>query len=369
MQKARLTISDVALAAGVSQGAVSFALNGRPGVSDVTRERILGVARDLGWTPSHRARALSSSRALAVGLVVARPPETLAADPFFPSFVAGIETVLSRQGQALVLQVVPDKRTEHESYRRLAGDGRVDGVFLTDLRVNDPRPALLADLGLPAVVVAPSDGYADEQTVGVDDRPGIAATVRHLVQLGHRDIAHVAGPRGFVHAVSRRSAWAEALQAAGLPLGTCVHSDFSAAGGAKATKALLDHTQPPTAIVFANDLMAVAGMSTAQRRGVDVPGALSVTGFDDSPVSAHLQPALTTVRTDAVGWGAAAAQTLLALVAGEPAPTLRLSPPELVVRASTAPPPSRPRSSAPHPRTSGESSPIRLTAATTRSEI
>lgn len=338
-----MTISDVARVAGVSKGAVSFALNGKPGVAAATRERILSAARELGWTPSHRARALSSSRALAVGLVIARPPEILGADPFFPAFITGVEMVLSRRGQALVLQVVPDHRAEHESYRRLAADGRVDGVFVTDLQVDDPRPQLLAELGLCAVVIGPQSAGERWPAIGVDDRPGIAAAVEHLVALGHRHIAHVAGPKSFVHGRSRRDAWARSLRAAGLPRGPCVYADFSALGGAKATKKLLDRDAPPTAVVYANDLMAIAGMSVALGRGLDVPRQLSVTGFDDTPVAAHLQPALTTVRTDVVAWGRAAAARLLALVEDEDVPDVDLPPPHLVVRASTAPPPSSSR--------------------------
>src|ERR687889_2834032 len=108
----RPTISDVARAAGVSKGAVSFALNDRPGVSPGTRERILKAAAELGWTPSSKARALSVSKALAVGLVIARSPETLRADPFFPSFIAGVESELSAHGYALLLQVVPEHEGE-----------------------------------------------------------------------------------------------------------------------------------------------------------------------------------------------------------------------------------------------------------------
>src|SRR5665811_2599249 len=127
------TITDVARVAGVSKAAVSFALNDKPGVAAETGERILAVARELGWTPSLRGRALSVSRALAVGLVIARTPETLGADPFFGYFISGIETVLSERGYALMLQVVSDGPSEHESYRQLAANGRVDGVFLTCL--------------------------------------------------------------------------------------------------------------------------------------------------------------------------------------------------------------------------------------------
>ncbi|MGH8893003.1 MAG: LacI family DNA-binding transcriptional regulator [Actinomycetes bacterium] len=341
----RPTISDVARAAGVSKGAVSFALNGRPGIAPATRERIMRAASELGWTPSHRARALSSSRSLAVGLVVARTPETLGADPFFPAFIAGIESVLAEHGHALVLQVVTDERAEHESYRRLAADGRVDGVFLTDLRSHDSRPSLLTRLGLPAVCVAPRPTWGRIPAVSVDDRPGIAAATHHLIELGHTHIAHVAGSAGLVHGVSRREAWAGALRSAGLPVGPCVVADFSAAGGAAATKELLDRVDPPTAIVYANDLMAIAGMSTAIGCGIGVPADLSITGFDDTEVAAHLQPPLTSVRTDAIGWGRAAALRLLALLDGRDTPEPHLSPPELVVRASTAPPPD------PHPTT------------------
>jgi LacI family repressor for deo operon, udp, cdd, tsx, nupC, and nupG len=332
------TITDVARVAGVSKGAVSFALNDRPGVAADTRERILGVARDLGWTPSLRGRALSVSRALAVGLVIARPPEALGADPFFSSFIAGIETVLSERGHALVLHVVGDERSEHESYRRLAADGRVDGVFLTDMRVDDLRPQLLDDLGLPTVVIGPAIGNGPWPAVGVDDQPAIVTAVEHLVALGHRRISHVAGPAEFVHGVSRRTAWASAVTDAGLPPGPCISADFSPQGGADATMALLDLDEPPTAIVYANDLMAIAGMSTAIGRAVGVPAELSVTGFDDIPLAAYLQPALTTVRTDVVGWGRAAAIRLLALVDNESVAEIDLPPPVLVIRASTAPP-------------------------------
>jgi DNA-binding LacI/PurR family transcriptional regulator len=174
--------------------------------------------------------------------------------------------------------------------------------------------------------------------VGIDDQPGIVAAVEHLVALGHRDIAHVCGPAEFVHSASRRDAWAGALSDAGLSPGPCITADFSAQDGANATSALLDLSEPPTAIVYANDLMAIAGMSTAIGRGVEVPGQLSITGFDDAPLSAYLQPALTTVRTDVVGWGHAAAVRLLALIDHVASPEIGLPAPEFVIRASTAPP-------------------------------
>jgi LacI family repressor for deo operon, udp, cdd, tsx, nupC, and nupG len=338
MSTSPTTITDVARIAGVSKAAVSFALNDRPGVAADTRARILAVARDLGWTPSLRGRALSVSRALAVGLVIARTPETLGADPFFGYFISGIETVLSERGYALMLQVVGDEQSEHESYRQLAANGRVDGVFLTDMRVDDLRPQLLEDLGLPTVVIGPVPRNGPWSAVNIDDQLGIVAAVEHLVALGHQRIAHVSGPSELVHSVSRRTAWMRAVSDAGLPPGPCITADFSAQGGADATTALLGLNEPPTAIVYANDLMAIAGMSTAISLDVEVPGQLSVTGFDDAPLSAYIQPALTTVRTDVVGWGRAAAEQLLAVVDREAVREIDLPAPEFVIRASTAPP-------------------------------
>jgi DNA-binding LacI/PurR family transcriptional regulator len=339
VRPSRPTITDVAKAAGVSKGAVSFALNGRPGVAEETRARILAVAESLGWTPSHRARALSVSRAFSVGLVIARPPELLGADPFYPSFIAGVERTLSDRGQALVLQVVPDLAVEEASYRRLAKAERVDGMFVLDLRVGDPRIALLAELGMPAVTIGRPDVPSGCPALLVDDRPGVTAAVDHLVSLGHRRIAHVSGPLHFLHGPVRRRAWEQALAEAGLTPHRMIESDFSAAGGAQATRELLDDDERPTAIVYGNDLMAIAGLSVALRYGVRVPDELSVTGFDDTELASYVNPTLTTVRTDPFGWGRTAAEALLDLIDGQPGKDIPTLPARLVTRGSTAAPP------------------------------
>ncbi len=358
-ERARPTISEVARAAGVSKGAVSFALNGRPGVAEETRARILEVAKVLGWTPSHRARALSTSRAYAVGLVIARPPETLGADPFFINFIAGVERVLTDQGQALVLQVAPDRQAEEDSYRRLAADGRVDGLFLLDLRIADHRITMLQELRVPVVTLGRPDVPSPFPAVLVDDRSAITAVMTHLRERGHERIAHVAGPSDFLHGVTRRAAWETALAAAELPPGPCVVSDFSAAGGAQATRTLLDGDDPPTAIVYANDVMAIAGLTVAREYGIDVPGELSITGFDDTELAAHVSPALTSVRSDPFGWGRAAARTLLDLVEGKPVADVEMPPARLVVRASTAPVRRGPAGVPGQPRRESGSDPLR----------
>lgn len=342
MTRRRVTISDVAARAEVSIAAVSFALNDRPGIAAETRERILAAARELGWSPSQRARSLASSRSFAVGLVLARAPELLGLDPFYPSFIAGAEAVLSTAGYSLLLRALPDPAAdpaaEAAAYRQLGTEGRVDGVLLTDLRSADSRIEVLTALGLPAITLNRPDIPSPFPAVSVEDAPGITAATEHLIQLGHTRIGHVTGPSPFLHAASRASAWRAALDAAGLPEGPVITADFTAASGAQATRDLLAMPNPPTAIVYGNDLMAIAGLSTAQAMGFTVPEQLSVTGFDNIELAAHVHPALTTVRTDPFRWGQEAARTLLKLIDTGTADDHTVGPVELIVRSSTAHP-------------------------------
>ncbi|RZS91161.1 LacI family transcriptional regulator [Motilibacter rhizosphaerae] len=335
----RVTIADVAARAGVSKGAVSYALNGKPGLTDATRQRILSAADDLGWRPSSRARALSDGRALALGLVVARPPQLLGADPFFPAFIAGVETSLAEVGQSLVLQVVLDEEREEAGYRRLARDRTVDGVFLLDLRVHDARIPLLRELGMPAVTLNRPTSPSPFPAVCVSQTRGIEEVVDLLVGLGHRRIAHVSGPRDLAHAEARRGALSDALARHGLEPAAVLEGDFSAPSGAEQTRRLLAAGTRVTAVVYANDLMAVAGMATLSDAGLRVPEDVSVTGFDDTLLAAYARPGLTTVATDALTWGRQAALTLLQLVEHGHADDVVLEPTRLVRRTSVAPAP------------------------------
>lgn len=333
----RPTIADVARRAGVSKGLVSFALNGRAGVSPDTRERILAIAADMGWSPSLRARSLSVGRAFACGLVIGRSPDVIAADPFFPSFIAGVEDEFSVSGQVLVLAAATPGRHEAETYRGLAADRRVDGVILSDLRADDPRIDLVAGLGVAAVTLGVPDVASPFTSVSVDDGAGIRLAVDHLADLGHTDIAHVAGPSAMLHGRHRTAAFAQAAAVRGIRA-RVIETDFSAADGARATDELLDADISPTAIVYSNDNMAIAGLGRAQQRGLRVPDDLSITGFDDVEIGRHVHPALTSVATDARGWGAAAARALLDAIGGASPEALTLPDPRLIVRASTAAP-------------------------------
>ncbi len=337
----RPTITDVASLAGTSKGTVSFVLNNRPGVATATRERVLDAIDQLGWRPNQLARALSTSRANAIGLVLARTPETLRSDSFFAPFIAGVERGLPDPECAVLLRFVADAEAEAAVYRNLAAGHRVDGVIVADLRRQDERIGLLVRLGLAAVTLNLPDVDSPFTAICDDDLAGMRAAVEHLVALGHRRIGHVSGPLVYLHSERRRLAWEQTLAEHSLPAGPFAEGDFTGAGGAAATRTLLalPAHERPTAIVYANDPMAVAGIVVAQGLGLDVPRDLSVIGFDDSVVSAYVQPALTTVRTDAYAWGQLTARTLVDLVHHDRrSGHLSTGPSELVVRHSTAPP-------------------------------
>jgi DNA-binding LacI/PurR family transcriptional regulator len=333
----RTTIRDIAERAGVSKGAVSYALNGRPGVSDSTRERILSIADELGWYPNRAARALSAARADACGLVLARPARTLALEPFFMEFIAGVEVELSSRSVALTLQLVENIRDEIAVYRRWWGEHRVDGVLVVDLRVDDPRVSELARLGLPAVVVGGPLPNRALPAVFHDEASVVAEAVQYLAALGHTRIAHVTGVSEFVHTGQRSSAFERATTELGLHA-EIVETDYSAESGARATRRLLSLPDPPTALVFDSDLLAVTGLGVAQRMGFTVPDDVSIVGWDDSLISQVVHPPLTAITRDLTGFGAEAARHLLAAIDGDAGSDVQTTRGELTVRGSTAPP-------------------------------
>ncbi|AQT74745.1 LacI family transcriptional regulator [Streptomyces sp. fd1-xmd] len=377
----RPTIKDIARRAGVSESAVSFALNDRPGVSKDTRARIRRVAEELGWQANSAARALSGERSGAVGLVLARPAHTLGVESFFLQLVSGIQEVLAAARTALLFQVVEDVDAECAVYRRWWAERRVDGVLVVDPRTGDPRPALLAELGLPAVTIgepgppaehakgpgpmrdpgsmsvpapsavpgsspaalspAPSSAPSPVSSVRADDAGAMAQVLDHLHGLGHRRIVHIAGLPGLAHTVRRMESLRVEAERRGLDPGhvRSVVTDYSDAEGAAATRRVLAEPQAPTALVYDNDVMAVAGSAVAAELGIPVPDRLSIVAWDDSALCRVTHPRLTALVRDTAGFGRLAAEELLSVLAGGPPGVRESERPRLESRDSTAPPP------------------------------
>jgi DNA-binding LacI/PurR family transcriptional regulator len=333
--KQRATMADIAREAGVSKGAVSYALNGRAGVSDLTRQRILRIAEQLGWQPNSAARALSAARADAVGLAIARPARVLGLEPFFMAFVSGIESELSNRHTALLLQVVHDHHEEIAVYRRWWAGHRVDGVIVVDLYVDDERVPVLEQLDLPAVVVGGPDGLGSLTGVWSDDAGAVDAAVDYLVALGHKRIARVAGLPELQHTQVRTTALAQALTRHGLPAADVVTTDYTGEEGIRATRTLLSRQDRPSAVMYDNDVMAVAALGVAQEMGLRVPDDVSIIAWDDSPLCQLVRPALTALSRDISGYGAHAARMLIAQLDAIDVATIEDATPKLIVRAST----------------------------------
>lgn len=308
----RATIADIARQAGVSPGAVSFALNGRPGVSAATRERILAIARQNNWRPSTAARALVGARAGVIGLVVARPARSLGTEAFFTDLLAGIQSALSPHRMATQLRIATTLDDELDIHREWHASQRVDGVLLLDPREDDPRYRLLNELGLPAIALGSRPARAGEPaTVWLDDAATAAVLFDYLRALGHRRIAYVSGPATFEH-VGRRTRTLERLPGIAAQ---CEPTDYAPTTAGDATRRILSAAERPSAIVYDNDVMAAAGLRVLEEMGLAVPASVSVASFDDSVMAALLRPTLTAMTRDTFALGERATELLLAQVA------------------------------------------------------
>ncbi len=330
----RPTIADVARQAGVTKAAVSFALNGQPGVSATTRERILAIADEVGFKPSSAARALSDGRAGAFGLIIDKPARTLGIEPYFSQLIAGIQDELSQRHVLLLFTHAEDQAAEIEMYRTWWAQRRVDGVFVVDLQVRDRRVAVLEELGMPAVVVGTPRGAGHLPAVWQDDRAATAILVGHLAGLGHRRIARVGGFPRYWHSKLRMDALVRVAGAAGIEV-VSVTGDYTAEHGVEATRELLGQALPPTAILYDNDVMAVAALSAAQRAGLAVPEDLSIIAWGDSALCELVHPSVTALRWDTMAAGAQAARLLNLAADGAEVGSYQEGPPELMVREST----------------------------------
>ncbi|MGW4214434.1 LacI family DNA-binding transcriptional regulator [Lentzea sp. NPDC004789] len=271
----------------------------------------------------------------AIGLVLARPARLLGVEPFFMEFIAGIEERLAERDLSVLLHVVADHDAEIAAYRRWAARGLVDAIVMVNPTDGDPRPDVVRELGFPAVVVGEA-GAPDLPEVRTDHAGPVAAALGHLLDLGHRRIARVTGPSALLHTRARTAALLSGCAAAGVEP-TIVEGDYSEEAGAKLTAALLRAPEPPTAILYDNDVMAVAGLAAAAELGVTVPDRLSLVAWDDSTLCRLASPALTTMSVDVHQFGVVVAESVLERIDGLPvaprwSPTARYVP-----RGTTAP--------------------------------
>ncbi|MDB5672685.1 MAG: LacI family DNA-binding transcriptional regulator [Alphaproteobacteria bacterium] len=333
------TINDVARLSGVSKKTVSRVINRSPLLNDETRQRVLDVIRDLGYVPNPQARALALRTNFLIGLIHDNPNAQMVLN-----VQQGILEALQGSDFAMIVQPVDrGSATLLEDLRHLLERQRLYGVvLLPPISENDSVARLCDDLGCRYVRMGSAELDDPDHMVVSNDREAVRSATAYLIEEGHRMIGLITGPHGFRSASERRQGFEDALATAGikLPRSLIAQGNYTFESGLAAAEKLLDLAPRPTAIFSSNDEMAAGVLHSALARGLRVPEDLSVIGFDDTPIAAHIWPPLTTVRWPIVSMARAAALKLLASATddGEVAePSMFLS--RLVKRSSVAPPP------------------------------
>ena len=336
----RPTLADVARIAGVSKGTVSKALNGRDDISAATRERILATVADLGYRPSTQT-AGTDRRAIAVVF-------DIPASPYILNVLQGVLAAATGARLDLLTRLAPalTDRGNRVTARAWIAEQRAAGAIgIVGLTLSEPDALIdaAAEADLPFVMVDPVDTTHTRMiSVGSSNWAGARAAVGHLIELGHRRIAWIGGPESSSAAVDRFHGYHAALDAAGIELDRdLVRGDqFDVTAGARHARDLLTLPTPPTAIVAADDELAVGVLAAAHELGVPVPAQLSVIGFDDTPQAEWTTPALTSVHQHLDGMGQIAVQTVLTMSEGSRPATRHLElATSLTVRSTTGPAP------------------------------
>lgn len=305
-----------------------------------TRARVLAAAQRLGYRPSALARSLRLRRTLTLGMLVAD-----ITNPFFPPLIKGAEDAARARGYNLILCNTEDVPERESTYLGVLRERQVDGVLLATSRMTDATIADLRRDAFPFALVNRASRGAGDLVVVVDNRGAAADAVAHLRSLGHRRIAHIAGPRTTTTGAERAAGARDAIRRFRLDPDPdlIVEADaFSEPAGYRAARRLLGLPEPPSAIFGANDLITLGGLRAARELGLAVPRDLSLIGFNDIPQAELLEPALTTIRVPQLEMGAAATRLLIARLENEPIPATRIVlPTKLIVRSSTDAPTAR----------------------------
>jgi LacI family transcriptional regulator len=326
----KVTLAMVATASGVSSSTVSRILNGTAVVSKSKREAIDRAIADLGFVPNPIARGLAGGRTLSVGVI------TQAIDsPFYGGALRGIEDKLSQAGYSPLFVSGRWDADEEARGVEVLCSRRVDGMIVLSGRLSDEALSNLSKT-IPVVVTGRHLRAPNIFSLDFDHFEGARLATDHLLSLGHRRVAFIAGDPAHADSVERLRGYRAALQSAAVRYNPALvqQGDYQESSGVAAAERLLDGQEPFSAIFAANDQMAFGAALALYRRRLRVPDDISLVGVDDLPAAAHSIPPLTTIHQGAYELGSLAAVSLLQLLAGK-VPTEAPSPPRLIVRGST----------------------------------
>jgi LacI family transcriptional regulator len=332
-----VTLKDIARRVGVSVTTVSRALGGYDDVAEETRRRILQTAREMGYRPHIIAQSLQRQRTNTVGFIIPTAGPRFS-DPYFTEILTGIGNEAAEHEFDLLVSTRAPGSQEQEAYERMAGSRRVDGLLVVRTRCRDERITSLVESGFPFVAFGRSDLDLDFPYVDVDGTKGLDEATQYLIDLGHRRIAYISAPLNLMFANYRLAGYKRALERNGLPVqeGWIAIGRLTQEHGYREGSKLLDLEPAPTAIIAANDLMALGVISAAQERGLAVGRDLAVVGFDNTPLAEHSHPPLTTVHQPIYDIGKLICRTLIQLIRNEnPVQRQVMLEPTLVIRESS----------------------------------
>lgn len=340
MDKPPVTIADVAEATRVSKMTVSRVINGQPGVSEKTRQRILEAVEQLGYVPNPNSRARSNSVRL-IGLLIPDITTT-----YMGEILRGVSGAAERLDYGLMLYTQGSTgHTQRTSYYlSLLNNSFVDGVLMVvpldfEVIVNE-----LKQRDIRYVIIDHHNGTDNEPSVTATNSKGVRDAMRHLLALGHERIGFITGRMDIACSHDRLQGYRDGLAEVGLPFDPDLvrEGDFTQPTGFQQAQALLQMPDPPTAIIASNDVMAFGVMDAAKAAGLSIGNDLSIVGFDDSLMASQTYPKLTTVRQPMAEMGETALELLTTLIEGRPSLTMRRElPTELIIRESTGRAPRR----------------------------
>lgn len=334
------TMQDVAKAAGVSKATVSRVLAGNErGCSAVTAANVRQAAERLGYVVNAVAASLRSRRSFTIGLILAD-----IANPFFGGVASGVEERLSRTGYSVILGNTGNALERERELVRVLVERRIDGLIVASSAASPEHFHAARARGVPLVLVDTEIEGLDVDCITIDNEAAAALAVRHLIEHGHRRIAIVTGPLEAAFDRQRLAGYRRALLGAGLvpEPALVLRANLEASGGEQAAAALLALSPRPSAVFVTNNMMTLGMLVGLARAGIGVPADLSMVGFDDQDWYSISNPPLTAISNPAYAMGHAAADRLLASLAGERSPKSVILDARLIERASVAAP-ERPR--------------------------
>lgn len=329
-----VTLRAVAERLGVSTATVSRALNGKAGVSQETRQRVLEVANELRFTPNPAAQSLATSKTYAVAFVIRRRL-VWSDNPFYDRIMMGVEQELEKQGYHLVAITIDEKQSYDSWLPPGLDKRRLDGVIIAGCELSNRVMTTLISLGLPTVLVGNTLLHSAVDAVTSDNKEGGYTATKHLIEHGHRHIAFLCGPQEWSPVRERLQGYGEAMQEYGLSPAIIYRPNLEIETGGDALREALSQNPKISAVFAVSDPFAIGAMRAAREMGRKIPDDLAIIGFDNIPWAENTEPPLTTAYIHKAKMGRLAARRMLELLNEGPQPTISIRVGnELVIRRS-----------------------------------